>query len=218
VAHFGSPWPRHVTAPLASAYSNESASKAGRRPPVRASALTAARTMQPSPNRGHPHPEMIFNQQPEMQLCPETPADGVPRHHRELAGTQTPTTCFQGPGETSRNVPPRLRSGITRRERRLKSGYVAVTVAVSQAMIIKAVRRQLPTSWISNRRLQPAFSSIWDWADCDDPDRISANCRPIQKSLLPWRTGKRVTWFPYDGARVGDGCCVYGLSVGLRGS
>lgn len=55
--------------------------KAGRRPPARASALTAARTMPPSPIGDTQTPEMIFNKQPEMQRCPETPANGVPRHH-----------------------------------------------------------------------------------------------------------------------------------------
>ena len=55
--------------------------KASRRPPARASALTAARTMPPSPIGDTQTPEMIFNKQPEMQRCPETPANGVPRHH-----------------------------------------------------------------------------------------------------------------------------------------
>ena len=55
----------------------------------------------------------------------------------ELArGLEPLTTCLQGPGETSRDVHPRLASGITGRERRLKSRCVAVKVAVNQAMII----------------------------------------------------------------------------------
>jgi hypothetical protein len=57
-------------------------------------------------------------------------------HHRELArGLEPPTTCLQGPGTTSRDVHPRLRSGVTGPRKRLKSSYVAVKVAVNKAMI-----------------------------------------------------------------------------------
>jgi len=50
----------------------------------------------------------------------------------ELArGLEPLTTCLQGPGTTSRDVHLRLRSGLTEPRKRLKSGYVAVTVAAN---------------------------------------------------------------------------------------
>jgi hypothetical protein len=72
----------------------------------------------------------------------------------ELAGgLEPPTTCLQGPGTTSRDVHRRLRSGVTEFRKRLKSGYVAVTVAVNQAMIINGrFAASLPTSWISTAK------------------------------------------------------------------
>ena len=50
-------------------------------------------------NRGAPTPETIFNKQPEMQRCPKTPANGVPRHHRvEPRGLEPLTPCLQSDG------------------------------------------------------------------------------------------------------------------------
>jgi hypothetical protein len=59
------------------------------------------------------------------------------RTNEELArGLEPLTTCLLGPGTTSRDVHLRLWPGVTERRRRLKSGDVAVTVAVNRDMII----------------------------------------------------------------------------------
>jgi hypothetical protein len=79
------PDPRPTAAPTAKVH-------AGRGPPARATALTAARTMPTSQQIGIHAPEMIFNKQPESATCPETPVNGVPRYHRELARVTGCTT------------------------------------------------------------------------------------------------------------------------------
>ena len=69
---FSAPMPRGVVAgsvlaedEVKTAVAPAARVKAGRRPPARASALTAARTMPPSPIGDTQPPEMIFNQPPE---------------------------------------------------------------------------------------------------------------------------------------------------------
>src|SRR5215212_4728606 len=57
-------------------------------------------------------------------------------------GLEPLTTCLQGPGTTSRDVHLRLRSGVTGWRKRLRSRYVAVTVAVNQAMVVDGRSRR----------------------------------------------------------------------------
>jgi hypothetical protein len=101
-----------------------------------ASALTAASTMPPSRIGDTRTREMIFNQQPEMQRCPETPANGVPRHHnRAPGGIRTPNLLIRRSGQIVRGHP--LPSGLGVRVREmvqvvpLVPAWVAVSVAVS---------------------------------------------------------------------------------------
>jgi hypothetical protein len=54
--------------------------RAGRRPPAKASALTAARTMPASQSGTPTHRNDLQPTARKCKPCPETPANGVPRH------------------------------------------------------------------------------------------------------------------------------------------